>query len=149
MDQQDEVDRIRKFCVWKHHCHVLIWRCKAWVGLIFDKTTEKAIINWEPVNNRIIPARLTAKFTYVRSIYSLGRGQRWIYEQPSHQQSSSSVVRYENSNGRVQTHRRLWRQALGEINLMTTVRESCCFYVTCVLWNKMNEWMKVGALQTA
>jgi len=35
------------------------------VGILFDKTTEKAIINWEPVSDRIITAQLKTRFTNV------------------------------------------------------------------------------------
>ena len=33
------------------------------VGLMFDKMTEKSIISWEPVSERIITARLRTRFT--------------------------------------------------------------------------------------
>jgi len=38
------------------------------VGILFDKTTEKVIINWEPVSDRIITARLKTRFTNVTII---------------------------------------------------------------------------------
>ena len=45
------------------------------VGLLFDKTTEMAIINWEPVSDRIITARLKTRFTNVTiiQVYALGQ----------------------------------------------------------------------------
>ena len=38
------------------------------VALLFDKMTEKAIISWEPVSERIITARLRTRFTNVTII---------------------------------------------------------------------------------